>query len=203
MSAARRGTRPRGLWPDGMKRSDAPEQRRDGAHLAALGGARRAQDRGHRRAARHVIDVHRRKITLVVMRVPERKLLCRRCRVPPACPASRSCRADQAEPQTAAPPRSCSAHSPDERWSIATPLRTAANRDLQQRIMPQPVEVDGVLVAARNRRRARHHHLEHRVPHRLRKPPAHPELALRLSQQQQTAIRGLIAAVKRVGRICD
>ena len=29
-----------------------------GAHLAALGGARRAQDRRHRRAARHVIDVH-------------------------------------------------------------------------------------------------------------------------------------------------
>ena len=28
-----------------------------------------------RRAARHVIDVHRRKTTLVVMRVPERKLL--------------------------------------------------------------------------------------------------------------------------------
>ena len=47
----------------------------DGAHLAALGGACRAQDRRHRRAARHVIDVHRRKTTLVVMRVPERKLL--------------------------------------------------------------------------------------------------------------------------------
>ena len=29
----------------------------DGAHLAALGGARRAQDRRHRRAARHVIAV--------------------------------------------------------------------------------------------------------------------------------------------------
>jgi hypothetical protein len=32
--------------------------------------------------------------------------------------------------------------------------------------------------------------------HGLRKPPGHPELALRLSQQQQTAIRGLIAALK-------
>ncbi len=33
----------------------------------------------------------------------------------------RSCRTDQAEPHTAAPPRSCSVHSPNERWSIATP----------------------------------------------------------------------------------
>jgi len=81
-------------------------------------------------------------------------------------------------------------------------FRTAANRDLQQRIMPQPVEVDGVAVAARNRRRARHHHLEHRVPHpvriapirhRLRKPPAYPELALRLSQQQQATIHEMAA----------
>jgi hypothetical protein len=46
---------------------------------------------------------------------------CRRCREPPACPASRSCRTDQAEPQTAAPPRSCSVHSPDERWSMRRP----------------------------------------------------------------------------------
>jgi hypothetical protein len=73
------------------------------------------------------------------------------------------------------------------------------------RVMPQPVKVDGVLMAARNRRRTRHHHLEHRVPHpvrippirhRRRKPPAHPEPAFRRSQQQQTAIRRLIAAVK-------
>ncbi len=62
--------------------------------------------------------------------------------------------------------------------------RTAADCDLHQRIVPQPVEVDGVLVAASDRRRTRHHHLEHRVPdalriapirHRCRKPPAHPE----------------------------
>jgi hypothetical protein len=64
--------------------------------------------------------------------------------------------------------------------------------------MPQPVEVDGILVAARNRRDARRHHLKNRVPdaarvaairHRIGKPPAHPELALRLSQQQQSGIR--------------
>jgi len=47
----------------------------DGPHLRALGSARRAQDDRHRRAARHVIDVHRRKAALVVMRVPERQLL--------------------------------------------------------------------------------------------------------------------------------
>ena len=52
-------------------------------------------------------------------------------------------RTDRAEPQIAEPPWFCSAHSPDERWSIVTPgpsVRTAANRDLHQRIMPQPVE---------------------------------------------------------------
>jgi hypothetical protein len=65
-------------------------------------------------------------------------------------------------------------------------------------------EVDGILVAARDRRDPRHHHLEHlvtdaaRIPairHRISKPPANPELALRLPQQQQ-GLRGLIAAVK-------
>jgi hypothetical protein len=47
----------------------------DGPHLSALGGARRAQDRHHRGAARHVTDVHRCEAALVVMGVPERKLL--------------------------------------------------------------------------------------------------------------------------------
>ena len=167
-----------------------------------LGVSPVAVDLRDRSAARNVIDVHRRKTALVVMRVPERKLLAAMRRAERVVNVEdlqlarlrASCRTDQAEPQTAAPPRSCSAHSPDERWSIATPavplFRTAADRDLHQRIMPQPVEVDGVLVAARDRRRARHHHLEHGVPdavriaairHRFRKPPAHPKLALRLS----------------------
>jgi hypothetical protein len=75
--------------------------------------------------------------------------------------------------------------------------RTATDRDLHEWIVPQPVEVDGILVAAGDRRHARHHHLEHRVPdairiaairHRVGKPPAHPELALRMPQQQQTAV---------------
>ena len=84
-------------------------------------------------------------------------------------------------------------------------LRTAPDRDLHQRIMPQPVEVDGILVAARDCADARHHHFEHRMPdavriavirHRFGKPPAHPELALRLSQQQQTSVGRLVAALK-------
>ena len=87
----------------------------------------------------------------------------------------------------------------------APACRTAAGCDLHQRIVPQPVEVDGVLVAASDRRRTRHYHLEHCVPdalriasirHRFRKPAAHPELALGRPQQQQTAIRRLIAASK-------
>src|SRR5215510_1213087 len=47
----------------------------DGPHLRALRGARRAQDGGNRRAARDMINVHRREAALVVMRVPERQLL--------------------------------------------------------------------------------------------------------------------------------
>jgi hypothetical protein len=76
---------------------------------------------------------------------------------------------------------------------------------LHQRIVPQPVEVDGILVPASDRRGARHHHLEHcvldairiaAIRHRLRKPPAHTKLALRLPQQQQTGIGRLGAAIK-------
>src|SRR5258708_13087870 len=50
--------------------------------------------------------------------------------------------------------------------------RTAADRDLHQRVMPQPVEVDGILVAARDCRDPRHPHLEHILPH----PPPTPPL---------------------------
>ena len=82
---------------------------------------------------------------------------------------------------------------------------TTPDRDLHQRVMPQPVEVDGVLVAARNRTNAGHHHFEHRmldvariapIRHRIGKPPARAELALRLSKQQQTSIGRLVAALK-------
>ena len=71
--------------------------------------------------------------------------------------------------------------------------------------MAQPVEVDRILVPAGDRRRERHHHLEHLLPdavgiaairHRRRKPPAHTKLALRLAKQQQPAIGRQGAAVK-------
>jgi hypothetical protein len=63
--------------------------------------------------------------------------------------------------------------------------------------MPQPIEVDGILMAAGDRRDARHHHLEHIVPnaariavirHRIGKPRAHAEPALRLPQQQCSSL---------------
>jgi hypothetical protein len=71
--------------------------------------------------------------------------------------------------------------------------------------MPQPIEVDGILMAASDRCGSRHHHFEHLVPdaariaairHRISKPPAHPKLAFRLPQQQHAAVRGLVPAVK-------
>jgi len=58
--------------------------------------------------------------------------------------------------------------------------------------VPQPGEVDGILVAVGDRRDPRHHHLEHLVTdavriapvrHRIGEPPAHTKLALRLPQQ--------------------
>jgi hypothetical protein len=74
-----------------------------------------------------------------------------------------------------------------------TGLRTAADRELHQRVVPQPVEVDGILVPARDRQNTRHHHLEHRMPDAVRiaairhcfgEPQANTMLALRLPQKQ-------------------
>ena len=82
--------------------------------------------------------------------------------------------------------------------------RTAADRQFHQRVVPQPVEVDGVLVPAGDRGDARQHHFEHRVPDAVgiatirycfRKPPAYTKPAFRL-RQQEAAIRGLVAALK-------
>ena len=84
-------------------------------------------------------------------------------------------------------------------------LWTAPNRKFHQRIMAQPIEVVSILVAARDRRYPRHQHLEHRVSdatliasisHGVRKQPAYTKRALRLSQQQNATIGGLVAAVK-------
>ena len=189
----------------------------DGPHLRTLRGARWAQDGHQRRAARHVIDVHRCEATLVVMRVPERKLLAavrrteRVVDVEDLLRARLHCRAGLVDESGGEPRRLRPARrilkTTDRRlrgqWCAA--LRTTTNRHLHQRVMPQPIEVDGILVAAGNRRDPRHHHLEHLVTdaariaairHRIGKPPAHPKLAFRLPQQQQTAVRGLVAAVK-------
>ena len=189
----------------------------DGAHLRAARGTRRTQDRRHRRAARHVIDMHGRKATLVVMRVPERKLLTAMRRAERvvdvenrlfARPHRRAGLVDQrgGEPCCLRLARRILKTADRRLRRQRRPgCRTAADRNLHQRIMPQPIEVDGILVAAGNRRDPRHHHFEHLVldparvaaiRHRSRKPRAYTKSALRLSQQQQTTIRRLIAAVK-------
>jgi hypothetical protein len=84
-------------------------------------------------------------------------------------------------------------------------LRTAADCNLHHRIMSQAVEVDRILVPARDRRRTGHKHLEHlmqdagritAIRHRRRKPLAHTNLAFRRPKKQQAAIGGLGAAVE-------
>ena len=182
----------------------------DGPHLGALRGARRAQDGHDRRAARHMIDVHRRKTALVVMRVPERELLgaMRRAEgivdIKDLQLARLHRRAELIEQSRGEPRRlglaRCILQTADGRLrgQRFTALRTAADRELHQRVVPQPVEVDGILVPARDRQNTRHHHLEHRMPDAVRiaairhcfgEPPAHTMLALRLPQKQHAAIR--------------
>ena len=157
-----------------------------------------------RRTASHVIDVHRREAALVVMRAPERQLLTavRRAErvvdVEDLLLARLHRRAGLIDQSCGQPRRLRLARrilqTTDRRLrgQRRAAYRTAPDCDLHQRIMPQPVEVDGVLVAAGDRRDARHHHLEHLVTdaariaairHRIGKPPAKAELALRLSQQ--------------------
>jgi hypothetical protein len=77
-----------------------------------------------------------------------------------------------------------------------------------KRIMPQPVEVDGILVAASDRRGTRHHHLEHRVSdalriasirHRFRKPPA--EIAHRDDQENRDLAMQLASIHRAFGHI--
>ena len=83
--------------------------------------------------------------------------------------------------------------------------RAAADRELQQRIVPQPVVVVAVLVAAGDGRGPRHHQLEHRVAnaalvtvvgHRIGDPPAHAELPLGLANEQQPGVGRLLAALE-------
>jgi hypothetical protein len=72
-----------------------------------------------------------------------------------------------------------------------------------QRIVPQAVEVDRILMPARDRRGPRYHHLEHRMPDavriaaiRPRNSPAHTKLAFRLAQQQKASIARLLPTIK-------
>jgi hypothetical protein len=189
----------------------------NGPHLRALRGARRAQDGGDRRAARHVIDVHRRKAALVVMCVPERELLAAMRRtervvdVEDLQPAGLHGGAELVEQSHREPRRLGLARRVLQtadgrlRGQRRTAVRTTPDRKLHQRIVPQPIEVDGILMSARDRRRTLHHQFEHLVMdairiaairHRIGEPTAHTELALRLPQQQQARIRRLVAAVK-------
>ena len=86
-----------------------------------------------------------------------------------------------------------------------TACRTAADRHLHQLVMPQTVEVDGILSHAIVETRAITISSMYVVLDAARIAPirhchgkasAYPGLALRLPQQQQTSIRGLVAALK-------
>ena len=191
----------------------------DGAHLRAARGARRTQDRRHRRAARHVIDVHRRKATLVVMRNyrtqavetamrcaervvdVENRLLARphrraglvdqrggepRC----LCLARRILQTADRRLRGSAAPRlsdsgptaifiSGSCRSRSRSIASSWPHAIAATR---------AITISNISCSMRLASRT--------IRHRSHKPRAHPKPALRLSQQQQTTIRRVIAAVK-------
>ena len=84
-------------------------------------------------------------------------------------------------------------------------LGTATDRELQKRIVPEPVEVVAVLVAASDGEGARRDEFYHLVPdaalvagigHRFGKPPTHARSSLSLAQQQQARVGGLVAAVE-------
>ena len=148
--------------------------------------------------------MHRCKAALVVMRIPERKLLTAMRRAERVVDAENRLlarlrrRAGLIDQRGGKPRCLCLARrilqTADRRLrgQRRTACRTAADRHLHQRIMPQPFEVDGILVAARDRCDPRRHHLKPLVldadriaaiRHRSSESPAHPEPALHLSQQ--------------------
>jgi len=189
----------------------------DCAHLRALRGARRAQDGRHRRTTRHMIDVHRRKAALVMMRVPERQLLAAMRRAEGVINVEDfrlprpNGRAELIDKGSAQP---CSFHLARRvlqtrdgrlRSERIRALGAPLDGDLHQRIVPEPIEVVGVLIPTGDSGRARHHKLDHLVldarwiaaiRHGLGKPPTYAELPLRLPKQKEAGIGGLISTIK-------
>src|SRR5262245_29838824 len=181
----------------------------DGPHLRSLRRAGRAQDRSDRRAASDVIDVHGGEAALVLVRVPERQLLAavRRAErivdVDDLFFARLHARAELID-QRAAETRGVDfarrvlkAAVGRLRRQRRAGLGTPADGKLHQRVVSQPIVVIAVLVAAGDRRRARHHQLKHPVAnaaliaavgHGVGEPPAYAELAFRLAQQQKTGV---------------
>ena len=189
----------------------------DGAHLGALGGARRPQDRHHRRAAADMINVHRGKAAFIVMGIPERELLAAMRGAESVVDVENFQRAglhggaELIEQRRRKPRRlglaRCILQPADGRLrgKRGAALRAASDRHFHQRIVAQPVEVVGIFMPAGDRGGARHHQLEHRVAdaagvapigHRRGQPPADTKLALGFAQQQQAGVGGLVAAGK-------
>jgi hypothetical protein len=189
----------------------------DVPHLRALRGARWAQDGGDRCTAGDVIDVHRRKFAFIVMRIPERKLLAAMCGAECVVDvedldwARLYCRAElldhgHGEPRCVGLARRILQPGDRRLRRQRHPrLWASASRKLHQGIVPQPVKVDRVLVSTCDRGYALRHHLKHlmqdavriaAIRHRLRDPLAHTTLALRLAQQQKSAIGGLGATIE-------
>ena len=148
----------------------------DGAHLRALGRPGRTQDGDDRRAAGDVVDVHRREPALVVMRVPERELLAavsgaeRVIDIEDLLRTRRHVRAALVDQGTGEPRRIRFSRrilqTRDRR--LRGQRRSALGRPpdgkLQQRIVPQPVEVVAILVAAGDGEGARRDEFHHLVP---------------------------------------
>lgn len=91
------------------------------------------------------------------------------------------------------------------RAQLAAALRAAADRQLQERVLPQPVEIVAVLVAAADRQRAGLDQLDERmldpgwitaIGQAGGEPRADAGCALGLAQQQEAAVRGLVAAIE-------
>jgi hypothetical protein len=151
-----------------------------------------------------MIDVHRRKAALVVMGVPEGELLAavhraeRVVDVEDFLRPGRHAGAELVEQGAGEPRRLDFARRVLQtrdrrlRGERRSALGRPADGQLQQWIVPQPVEVVAVLVAAADGKGARRDQFHHLVPdaglvapvgHGAGQPPAHAEPPLRLAQQ--------------------